>query len=117
VRVLIIPEDSRRDKGLLKPLVEAMMSAAGRPRAKVRVCEKPVLGGVAEALKLDRLREIIDLWGGQTDLFCSSSTGTARMERASLPSAISLLGRTKIDVRCSHGWNKRASLCCPRERF
>src|ERR1041385_6919399 len=69
VRVLVIPEDSRRDKGLLKPLIEALMAAAGRPRAKVRVCEKPVLGGVAEALKLERLREIIDLWGGQTDLF------------------------------------------------
>jgi hypothetical protein len=69
VRVLVIPEDSRRDKDLLKPLVEAMMAAVGRPRAKVRVCEKPVLGGVAEALKLERLREIIDLWGGYTDLF------------------------------------------------
>lgn len=69
MRVLVIPEDSRRDKDLLKPLIEALMIAAGRPRAKVRVCEKPVLGGVAEALKLERLREIIDLWGGQTDLF------------------------------------------------
>lgn len=69
MRVLVIPEDSRRDKDLLKPLIEALMSTVGRPRAKVRICERPVLGGVAEALKAERLREIIDLWGGQTDLF------------------------------------------------
>jgi hypothetical protein len=69
VRVLVIPEDSRRDKDLLKPLIEALMTEVGRPRAKVRVCERPVLGGVTEALKWERVREIIDLWGGQTDLF------------------------------------------------
>jgi hypothetical protein len=69
VRVLVIPEDSRRDKDLLKPLIQALMAELGRPRAKVRVCEKPVLGGVAQALKWERIEEIIDLWGGQTDLF------------------------------------------------
>lgn len=68
MRVLVIPEDSRRDKDILKPLVQALLAEVGRPRAKVRVCEKPVLGGVAEALKWERIREIIDLWGGQTDL-------------------------------------------------
>ncbi|WP_237244115.1 MULTISPECIES: hypothetical protein [Sorangium] len=45
------------------------MAEIGRPRAKVRVCEKPVLGGVAEALKWERISTILDLWGGQTDLF------------------------------------------------
>jgi hypothetical protein len=69
MRVLVIPEDSRRDKDLLKPLIQALMAELGRPRAKVRVCEKPVLGGVAEALKWERIQGIIELWGGQTDLF------------------------------------------------
>lgn len=45
------------------------MAELGRPRAKVRVCEKPVLGGVAQALNWERIKDIIDLWGGQTDLF------------------------------------------------
>jgi hypothetical protein len=69
MNVLVIPEDSRRDKDLLKPLVQALMAEIGKPRAKVRVCEKPVLGGVAQALKWERIRTILDLWGGQTDLF------------------------------------------------
>jgi hypothetical protein len=69
VRVLVVPEDSRRDKDLLKPLFQALMAELGRPRAKVRVCEKPVLGGVSEALRWERIRSILDLWGGQTDLF------------------------------------------------
>lgn len=69
MRVLVIPEDSRRDKDLLKPLVEALLATLGKPRAKVRVCEKPVLGGVSRALDVARVAEIVDLWGGQTDLF------------------------------------------------
>jgi hypothetical protein len=67
--VLVIPEDSRRDKDLLKPMIQALMAELGRPRAKVRVCERPVLGGVAEALKWERIQTILELWGGQTDLF------------------------------------------------
>ncbi|MFO0589968.1 MAG: hypothetical protein U0441_20670 [Polyangiaceae bacterium] len=35
----------------------------------MRVCEKPVLGGVSRALDVARVAEIVDLWGGQTDLF------------------------------------------------
>jgi hypothetical protein len=69
MRVLVIPEDSRRDKDILRPIMKALLAELGRPRAKVRVCEKPVLGGVGEALKWERVREIIDIWGGQTDLF------------------------------------------------
>jgi hypothetical protein len=69
VNVLIIPEDSRRDKELLRPIIQALMAELGRPKAKVRVCEQPVLGGVGEALKWERIHKILDRWGGQTDLF------------------------------------------------
>lgn len=69
MRVMVIPEDSRRDKDVLKPLIEALLAELGRPRAKVRVCEKPVLGGVSQALRWERIEEILRLWGGQTDLF------------------------------------------------
>jgi hypothetical protein len=57
--VLVIPEDFRQDEHILKPVVEAMLRACGRA-AKVRVCRDPLLGGVREALKLARLREILD---------------------------------------------------------
>jgi len=67
MNVLVIPEDSRKDKDLLKPLIEAMMVELGKPRARVRVCEKPVLGGVGEALKWERIFESLDRY--VTDLF------------------------------------------------
>ena len=58
MRVLVIPEDFRkglsrgtRDQYILKPIISAMMSAVGKPRAKVQVCQEPLLGGVGEALK------------------------------------------------------------------
>jgi hypothetical protein len=58
MRVLVISEDCRRDKDLLKPVIEAMMAAVGKPRAKVIV--EPVLGGVSEALKWERIKTILD---------------------------------------------------------
>ncbi|HLO02590.1 MAG TPA: hypothetical protein VK191_05745 [Symbiobacteriaceae bacterium] len=35
MRVLVIPEDFRKDEQVLKPMVTAVMGAVGRPRAKV----------------------------------------------------------------------------------
>jgi hypothetical protein len=69
MRVLVIPEDSRRDKELLRPLVQALFQDVGWGRAKVRVCEDPVLGGVAEALKWERIQGILDQYSGMVDLF------------------------------------------------
>lgn len=54
MNVLVIPEDSRKDKYILKPLFKSLFRAIGRPTARVRVCEDPVLGGVHEALKSSR---------------------------------------------------------------
>ena len=69
MNVLVIPEDSRKDKFLLKPLFESLLRSIGRPKARVRVCEDPVLGGVGEALKSRRLSEIITRHGGMTGVF------------------------------------------------
>jgi hypothetical protein len=69
VRVLVIPEDDRKDADLLEPLVRAMMAYAGWPQAKVIVCSNPRLGGVDQALRWERIAEIIDRWKGMTELF------------------------------------------------
>lgn len=61
MNVLIIPEDFGKDQHLLKPIIQAMMSNVGRPRAKVRVCAEPLLGGIGQALQWERLAEIVDL--------------------------------------------------------
>lgn len=68
VNVLIIPEDFRKDQYVLKPIIEKMFASLN-VRARVQVCRDPLLGGVGEALKPDRLEEIITRYRGMTRLF------------------------------------------------
>ncbi len=83
MRVLVIPEDFVKDQYILQPLVEAMMEASGKPRARVRICHDPRLGGVAEALKWERVAEILDRYP-MIDLFllCVDRDGVASGRRA-----------------------------------
>ncbi|MDD9992990.1 MAG: hypothetical protein OXP75_14430 [Rhodospirillales bacterium] len=69
MNVLIIPEDFRKDQYLLEPLFKRLFHAIGRGSAKVRVCRDPLLGGVGEALKIARIREVVRQHRGMTDLF------------------------------------------------
>lgn len=69
VRVLVIPEDFRKDQYMLKPIVEAMVASAGKTNAQVRVCTDPLLGGVSQAMRWKRLDEIVDRYRGMVDLF------------------------------------------------
>lgn len=69
MNVLIIPEDFRLDQYILQPLFEAVMSAAGKPHAKVRVVTDPLLGGVTEAMKWSNIEAIIDRYRGMVQLF------------------------------------------------
>lgn len=59
MKVLIVPEDSRNDQYILKPLFERLFASFSRPNTTVVVCGDPVLRGVSEALKEDRLADII----------------------------------------------------------
>ena len=69
MNVLIIPEDPQHDQHILKPIFEGLFRSIGKPRAKVIVCQDPVLGGVAEALKSNRIAQIIEQHRGMTDIF------------------------------------------------
>ena len=69
MRVLIIPEDSRRDKDILKPLFESLFTSIGKPRARIQVCENPVLGGDVQALRSERIEEIVNDNEGMIDIF------------------------------------------------
>lgn len=69
MRVFLIPEDSRRDKFVLKPLFESLFRSIGKPRTRVRVCENPVLRGVGAAMNVDRLAQIVQQYKGETDVF------------------------------------------------
>ena len=68
MRVLIIPEDFRNDQYLLRPLFRRLFRSLNIP-ATVDVCIDPLLGGVSEALKSERLQEIVDQYEGMIDLF------------------------------------------------
>ena len=69
MKVLIIPEDFRKDQYLLKPLFERLFRSVGRRNARVQVCREPLLGGVREALKSDRLVQIVERYEGMMDIF------------------------------------------------
>jgi hypothetical protein len=69
MKVIVIPEDFRKDQYILKPIIEAMLAAVGKPRANVRICQDPLLGGVAEALKWERIGKILDRYRGMVHVF------------------------------------------------
>lgn len=77
--VLIVPEDFRKDQFVLKPLFSRLLAALGKPRAKVRVCQDPLLGGVDEALKSERIAEIVERYSGRVQiiLLCIDRDGDA----------------------------------------
>ena len=68
MKVVIIPEDFRKDQYILKPLVKRLFGELGRPSASVIVCNDPLLGGVREALKSERLQEVVERYP-MADLF------------------------------------------------
>ena len=69
MNVLVIPEDFRKDQYILKPLFTRLFESFGKGRAKVRVCQDPLLGGVAEAMNLERIAEIVARYEGMTQIF------------------------------------------------
>jgi hypothetical protein len=83
VNILSIPEDFRKDQYMLQPIVKAMIEALGKSKAKIRVCQDPLLGGVVEALKWERIEEIIDRYP-MVDLFllCVDRDGKAGRKKA-----------------------------------
>ena len=50
MKILVIPEDFRKDQYILKPIITAMMAKLGKPRTKVMVCQDPLLGGITLTL-------------------------------------------------------------------
>ena len=69
MNVLIIPEDFRHDQYILKPLFSRLFRSIGKTRARVDVCRDPLLGGVGEALKTERIAEVFRKHEGMTDIF------------------------------------------------
>ncbi len=69
MNILIIPEDFRKDQYILKPLFSRLFRSIGKPRVSVDVCRDPLLGGGGEALKRERIAEVVEKHEGMTDIF------------------------------------------------
>jgi len=69
MNVLIIPEDFRKDQYVLKPLIRRLLKEAGKPNAKVRVCLDQLLGGITEAMKWSRIKDVLDRYRGMVQVF------------------------------------------------
>ena len=69
MNILIIPEDFRNDQYILKPLFSRLFRSIGKPRVRVEICRDPLLGGFGEALKSERIEEIVRKHEGMTDIF------------------------------------------------
>ena len=84
MNILVIPEDFRKDQYILKPLITRLLRRLGAPNSKVEICRDPLLGGIGEALKSDKLAAIVDDHKGMTDIFilCVDRDGnTGRRQR------------------------------------
>ncbi len=141
MNVLVIPEDFRKDQYILKPIIQKMMGAIGSG-ARVQVCRDPLLGGVGEALKWERIAEILDRYRGMVRLFLlvidrdcvdgrraaldmleqkareafSGSDRTFLAEAAREEVEVWVLaGMTDLPKKWS--WNEIREECHPKERF
>ena len=62
MNVLIIPEDFRKDQYIVAPIIRKMFAEIGKANANVRVCLDPLMGGISEATKWERVQEVIDMY-------------------------------------------------------
>ena len=84
MNIVVIPEDFRNDQYILKPLITRLFRNIGVQSVTVWVCNDPLLGGIGEALKLERLMQIVERRRGWADIFilCVDRDGvTGRRQR------------------------------------
>ena len=91
MNVLVIPEDFRKDQYLLLPIIRAMLGALGRGSAQVVICRDPLLGGYGQALKRERILEIVNRYR-MVDLFLLC------VDRDGLPGRVSQLAALENDA-------------------
>ena len=60
MKVLIIPEDPRKDQYIPKPIFERLFASFAKPNTKVVVCTNPPMRGINDALKIERLNEVFE---------------------------------------------------------
>ena len=59
LNVMLILEDYRKDQYIIVPIIRKMFEALGKPRANVRPCMDPLIGGINQALDWSELQNVI----------------------------------------------------------
>lgn len=65
--VIVIPEDCS-DMDMLKPIISAMITNLGSPRAKIQVYKPSVFKGISQVLQLKNINKIVDRYETEADL-------------------------------------------------
>ena len=60
MKVLVIPEDFRKDQYVLRPILKRLFRSLGKRTVRVQICVDPPLMGVDQAMNATRLQEIIE---------------------------------------------------------
>lgn len=114
-RVLVIPEDPTHNGYILKPLIEAICSDVGKPRALVKVLGNPRLEGYDHAARAirdelpDRYR-FFDLWLFIPDADRASPAAMASLEQSTRDKGIALFccpAVPEVEIYACAGWRDR----------
>jgi hypothetical protein len=113
-KVLVIPEDPTFNGYILKPLVEAVLAEAGKPKAKVQMLSKPKVGGFDQARHA--IKEILpdsyghwDLWVFIPDADRATAAAMRDLEEGALARGIRLLccpAQPEVEIYCCVGRRK-----------
>lgn len=106
MNVLVIPEDHRQDRYMLLPLVSALLASVGFARPKVRICDDPLMGGVTEALKAERLEEVFTRYGRMIDVYLLCIDRDAEPRRQARLDALEETFRDRVRLVATQAWEE-----------
>ena len=106
MNVLIIPEDFRKDGYILSPIFRRLFATLERRRTKVRICRDPLLGGIGEALKSERLREVVERHRGMVDVFVLCVDRDGEVGRRHRLDQIEATFGEKQTFLCENAWEE-----------
>ena len=108
--VLILPEDPVKDGYVLKPIIEAMMRAAGKPQARVVVCVDPRFHGTSQALRWQFIQQALSRNAGMFHLYLLCVDRDGDVNRQGVLDSLEIQARTFIArdraFLAEHAWQE-----------
>ena len=108
--VLILPEDPVKDGYVLKPIIEAMMRAAGKPQARVVVCVDPRFHGTSQALRWQFIQQALSRNAGMFHLYLLCVDRDGDVNRQAVLDSLEIQARTFIGqdraFLAEHAWQE-----------